>query len=377
MEQSLDGTNAGVPYEVELWDRVITNIKERKERIKNGQINSIPWPYPRFAQKVIGFEKAKIYQVTAGPKVAKSKFSNFTFLYNTYNYLVDQNLPLNFKVKYFCLEESKETLIAQFMAFALFTKSQGKLVVNVPTLLSTEEELSQDILDELENHKDYIQGFLKRVEYIEDVRHPFGIYNNLMQYALANGKQLKKTVEWSDKPIDDVYIPNDPDEIVLAVVDHVSLLKDKEAITELMKFSVTVRNKYKHSILIIQQQALDQTSRDGMKFNNGEPTISGLGDNKLTSRDVDITFALYSPFQHKIETCEGYDTKFYKDNIRILSVLQSRHGGAGVKVALYFHGGVNFFSELPKPDTIEEQKRKKIVTQIRNNEEKLKNSNAP
>jgi len=46
--------------------------------------------------------------------------------------------------------------------------------------------------------------------------------------------------------------------------------------------------------------------------------------------------------------------------------LQSRSGGTGVKVPLYFHGGVNFYSELPKPDTPEEEKQKRIITQIRN-----------
>lgn len=351
-----------------MFNRVLDTIKERKERVNKGFINSIPWPFERFSKYVIGLEKKKIYQVTAGPKVGKSKIANYMFLYNTYNYLIDNNLPLNFKIKYFCLEESKETLIAQFMSFTLFMKTKGRLVVSVPTLMSTEDELSQKIIDELELHREYINGFLDRVEYIEDVSHPFGIFSNFLDYAKKHGIQTKKEVSWADKPVDDLYIPTDPDEIVLGVVDHVSLLKDKEAISELLKYSVKLRNKYGYSMLIIQQQALAQTSMEGIKFNQGEPTVAGLGDNKLTSRDVDITFGLYSPYQNTIPKYEDYDITFYKDNIRFLTVLQSRHGGSGTKVPLYFNGAVNFFSELPKVSTPEEIKTQNNIRQIRKNE---------
>lgn len=357
------------------YSRVLDTIKERKERVAKGFINSVPWPFARFSEQVIGLEKKKIYQVTAGPKCGKSKIANFMFLYNTYDYLVENKLPINFKVKYFCLEESKETLVAQFMAYTLFTKSKGKTVVSVATLMSTEKELPQNIIDEIEQHQDYINGFLDIVEYIEDVSHPFGIFERFLSYSRKNGTQLKKKVSWRDEPVDDIYIPNNPDEIVLGVVDHVSLLKDKEAISELLKYSVTLRNKYGYSMLIIQQQALAQTSIEGIKFNKGEPTVSGLGDNKLTSRDVDITFGLYSPFQNEIPEYKGYNVKYYRDNIRFLSVLQSRHGGTGVKSPLFFHGAVNYFSELPKASTPEEAKTQKNIAQIRINEAKIKKLN--
>ena len=129
-----------------------------------------------------------------------------------------------------------------------------------------------------------------------------------------------------------------------------------------------MRNKYNYSSVIVQQQALAQTSIEGIKFNQGEPTISGLGDSKLTSRAVDISFGLYSPFQNKIEEYESFDTKFYMDNIRFVSVLLSRHGGLGTKSPLYFNGAVNFYSELPRPGTPQEIARRKNIIQVRKNE---------
>lgn len=358
----------------ELFDRVLSNIVERKERINKGLINSIPWGFERFSKHVIGLEKKKIYQVTAGPKCGKSKLTNNMFLYNAYDFLAKNNLPINLRVKYYCLEESKEALISQFMSFTLFVKTMGQMVVSPAKLMSTEKELPQEVLDELKIHEAYILGFIQRVEYIEDIHHPFGIYKDLLDYAKLNGTQTKKVQTWNKKEVDDLYIPNDPEEIVIAVIDHVSLLQPKrghgkaDAINELSNFMVQLRNKYSYSAILVQQQALVQSSMEGIKFNQGEPTIANLGDSKLTSRDIDISFGLYSPFENKVKEYEGYDITFYRDNIRFVNVLTSRHGGAGVKVPLYFNGATNFFSELPKPGTPEEAKKKLIITQIRNNE---------
>ena len=358
--------------EKELFDRVLGNIKENKHRVAKGLVNSIPWHFPRFSEKVIGLERKKIYQVTAGPKVGKSKLTNNMLIYAPFDYMMTANSSVNMVVKYFCLEESKEELISQFMSYTLFTKTKGKIVVSPAQLMSTVNELEQEVIDALEEYKDYILKFLTHVEYIEDVAHPFGIFNTMLDYAAKHGKQTKKKVEWKDELVDDLYIPNNPEELVLAVIDHVSLLQPKkgaktaDAIKELSGYMVKLRNKYGYSSVIVQQQALAQTSMEGIKFNQGEPTIANLGDSKLTSRDVNISFGLYSPFANKIPEYEKYDIRFYKDNIRFLTVLQSRSGGTGVKVPLYFHGGVNFYSELPKPDTPEEEKQKRIITQIRN-----------
>lgn len=358
-----------------MYDRVLDKIKDRKERVHKGLVNSLPWPFPRFSDNVIGLEKGKIYQVTAGPKTGKSKFTNYTFVYSMYDYIIANNLSTKLVVHYFCLEESKESLVAQFISYVLFTKSKGTIIVSIEALLSTKKELPDNVVTEIEKHAEYIKGFLKVVDYIEDIYHPFGMYKHLLEYAEIHGEQKRKVVMYGDTPkeVDDIYIPADAEEIVLVIVDHISLISHKgkslqDGITELSGYLINLRNKYGYSSVIVQQQALAQSSIEGIKFNQGEPTIANLGDSKLTSRAIDISFGLYSPFINKIPEYEGFDTRFYMDNIRFLSVLLSRHGGLGTKVPLYFNGAVNFFNELPKVQSPEETKRKKNITQIRKNE---------
>ena len=58
----------------------------------------------------------------------------------------------------------------------------------------------------------YIDEFLNCVEFIDNIRNPYGIYNHMREYALKNGIQHKKTVDYGDGPIevDDYYEENNP-----------------------------------------------------------------------------------------------------------------------------------------------------------------------
>ena len=48
-----------------LFDRVYQKIVDRRERIKSGKINCIPWGLPRFEEESPGIEKGKFYLITA------------------------------------------------------------------------------------------------------------------------------------------------------------------------------------------------------------------------------------------------------------------------------------------------------------------------
>ena len=45
--------------ELKLFNRVYDDIKRRRERILNGEVNCIPCPFKRFSSEFIGIEQAK------------------------------------------------------------------------------------------------------------------------------------------------------------------------------------------------------------------------------------------------------------------------------------------------------------------------------
>ena len=160
--------------------------------------------------------------------------------------------------------------------------------------------------------------------------------------------------------IDDYYEANDPEEYVMIIIDHVSLISTEaqggkqmnlhESIVKLSSdYLIKLRNKYNYIPVVIQQQASSQESVENMKVGRLKPTMDGLGDCKLTQRDANVILGLFSPFRHEIKEYYGYDITFFKDNIRFLEILGGREGGGGTTCPLYFDGAVNYFTELPLP----------------------------
>lgn len=264
---------------------------------------------------------------------------------------------------------SKEEKMLSAFSNILYVKEGIR--VSPTDLKSTKKDkiLSEEILNIIEKYKPYFEKIQEIVEFIDDVRNPTGIYYFMKEYADNNGIQHKKRVEFENnktgekyfKDIDDYYEPDDPDEYVMCLVDHISLItKEKEdgrtlslheSINKLSsKYMVLLRNKFNYIPVIIQQQAAAQESLENFKSNKLKPSLDGLADCKLTQRDANVILGLFSPFRHEIGAYQGYDIRFFRDRIRFLEIIGGREGGGGTICPLYFDGAVNYFKELPRPD---------------------------
>ena len=351
-----------------LYKNTLEYIKQRKERIESGKINCIPWGLPRFEEESPGIEQGKYYIITANSKVGKTQITDFLFLYNCIQQIIDNNLNIKLKIFYFTLEMSKEEKMLSAFSNILYIKEGIR--VSPKDLKSTKKDkpLSDKVVKIIEKYQPYFNKIEEIVEFIDNVRHPTGIYKFLRRYADAKGTQHTKEVTFTNnktgetfkKEIDDYYEPDDPDEYVMCIVDHVSLISTEkrdgrilslhQSINELSSnYFVQLRNKYNYIPVLVQQQASSQESNDNLKYNKLKPTLDGLGDNKMTQRDANTILGLFSPFRHDIPEYWGYDIKAFKDNIRFLEIMASRDGGGGTVCPLYFDGAVNYFKELPLP----------------------------
>ena len=363
-----------------LFDRVCNTIKNRRERILTGKVNAIPWNLPRFEEYSPGIEKGKYYIITGQTKSAKSQITDHLFVYNAFRQIKENNLPVKLVVKYFSLEMSEEEKMTQMISNLLFIKSGMSIIISPTNLRSTRKALDSKIIDIIETHREYIEEFLKCVEFISTVKNPFGIFNHMRKYAQDNGVQHKKIVDYGDGPIevDDYYEENNPEEYVICIVDHGSLLQPEhgntiqQAINDLSsKYFIQLRNKYKQIPVLVQQQAMAGENLESIKANATRPTLANLAESKLTARDANVTFGIFSPFKFQIPEYNGYNIKHFLDNIRFLEILSSRDGGAGAICPLYFHGAVNYFRELPRSDDEQAIKAvEQIVINNRNNEYK-------
>lgn len=298
----------------------------------------------------------------------KTQITDWLFLYNTIQQVLDHDLNIRLKVFYFSLEMSKEQKMLAAFSNILYIKEGLRIAPKDLKSTRVDKVLSQETLEILSKYKPYFDKIEEIVEFIDDIRNPFGIYSFVRNYAKANGTQYTKKVLFTDnktgekfeKVIDDYYEADDPEEYVMVIIDHISLISPETkdgvkqglhaAITELSSnYLIKLRNKYNYIPVVIQQQASSQESIENLKANKLKPTLDGLGDNKLTQRDADIIIGLFSPFRHEIPDYLGYDVRKFRDNIRFLEIVGGREGGGGITCPLYFDGAVNYFRELPLP----------------------------
>lgn len=276
---------------------------------------------------------------------------------------------------------SKEEKMLSAFSHILYIKEGIRISPQHLKSVRKENILDPTIIKVIEKYSEYFKKIEEIVEFIDDVKNPTGIYNIMRDYAQSNGTQYTKSVEFVNnktkktfkQDVDDYYEPNDPEEYVFVIIDHISLIqKEKEggkllslheSITKLSaNYLVRLRNKYNYIPVVIQQQAAAQESVENMRANRLKPTLDGLGDCKLTGRDANVVFGLFDPYRHELPSYKGYDIKKFQDRIRFMEILAYRGGRANVIAPLYFDGATNEFKELPKPnDTAEMEKVYKFL----------------
>jgi len=358
-----------------LFERVVTNLEERRERVLSGKINCIPCPFHRFREEWSGIEQGKYYGITAQQKVGKTKFANYLFLYHPLIYAFNNQDKIRVKFFYFSLEMSEEDLYQQFICHLLYILSRGKYRFSPKELKSTNagNPISEEILEIIKSdeYRQYFDFFDEHVKIITSITHATGIFKFMQQYAKISGTQHKKTIDFvnnetgevTPKEVDSHYVPYDPDEYVFCIVDHISLIQPEAGMTlkaSMEKLSSTyfvqLRNKYRFIPVVIQQQAIAGESLENVKMNKLKPSVADLGEAKTLSRDYNVLFGLFSPFRHEMHEYLGYPIDEFRDNIRFAEIVIAREGGGGMTCPLYFDGSVDFFKELPRPQNRNEVK---------------------
>lgn len=364
-----------------LVERTISNLETRREKILNGGINSIPSPLVRFRSEFIGIEQGKYYCITASTKGGKTQFASFMFLYNTLLY--SYNNPDKVRVKYFyyALEETPENVTERFMSYLLNILTQGKYKVSPEDLKSTANTpIDEEILNTLksEEFKNILNFYEQHVEFSPS-RNATGVYHEVKKYMEEHGTVHKRPQKVKDDfgntkeiQVFDWYEPNDPDEYVLVIFDHLSLIQTERGMTlkqsadKLSEYFVLLRNRYNVSPVLIQQQAFEMESLDAFKSNKLRPTAQGLADSKYTSRDCNVLLGVFNPFKFELPDYKGYDITRLKDNCRFLEVILNRGGSMGGIVALYFDGATCEWAEMPLPTDPQILKVYNFVQNLRN-----------
>lgn len=347
-----------------MIERIINNLKERRERVLNGEINCIPSTFTRFRDDFVGIEQGKYFLVSGQTKAAKTQIATNMFMYNPLFYAYENPDKIHLKIFYFPLEESVENITLRFMSHLLSKYSNYR--ISPLDLKSTNENKVVPIealeLLETDHYKNILKFYEDTVMYFED-RNPTGISKQIKSYAEKNGTIHKKKITITNKEtgtseereVFDYYEPHDPKEYVIIIIDHISLISPenqmdlRESINRLSEYMIMFRNRYNYIPVIIQQQGTETGNLDAFKNNKIRPTMAGLSDSKYTAKDCSMMLGITNPYSHEIDNYLGYDIRKFKDSIRFLEVVLNREGQSNGIIALYFDGKTCTFKELPPP----------------------------
>jgi hypothetical protein len=303
------------------------------------------------------------------------------FLYGPYRFVHENTTNIKLKVLYFSLEMSKEDKLKEALCYFLYIYKKIRISPDKLDSIFKSYIVENSIVKAIEELKPKIEEFLQMVEFIDHTRNPFGIYKRVRDYAHANGHYIDKdgnklNTEWIEKGLNEEakkifkYVPDDPDEFVIVITDHISLLtpENNESLHEAMgrfssNFCLSIRDRWKYIVVNVQQQAAAQESVENAQANMLRPSANGLADNKLCGRDCDMMLGLFSPFRFKRAAWEGYDISKLKDGYRELCVILNRRGSS-VMTDLYFDGMTNYFKELPPANKMTPELYKQLEQRI-------------
>lgn len=340
----------------------------RRDKLLSGGINCIPSPLKRFSNNFVGTEQSKYYLITGNTKAGKTQLASYIFLYSNVLYAYHNPTKVRLKVLYFPLEETAEVVTERFMCYLLYALSKGTIRVSPTDLKSTKEGAPIDdrILKLLESDT-YIKilTFFEQVVTFSETKNPTGINKECMTYAKSSGKTHYKTMKFvnnetkevTEREVFDYYELNDPDEYRLIFIDHISLITTEQGLdlrNSINKLSseylVKLRNDYKFSPVVIQQQASETESLDNFKQGKLKPSLQGLSDSKYTGRDANLILGIFAPFRHELQDYLKYNIVKLGAYARFVEILANREGESNTVCPIYFDGCCNYITELPLPE---------------------------
>jgi len=169
------------------------------------------------------------------------------------------------------------------------------------------------------------------------------------------------------------YIPDDPNEIVIVVIDHIGLLKNsktqptkKESIDKMSDELRYARDFYGYTIVVVSQFNRSISNPIRLKAGDVEPQLEDFSDSSNTQNDADVVMALFDPVRYNVEDPSGYELAKLRDAFgakyyRSLRLIKNSYGEDDIRIGLAFLGSVGMFKELPRKSDITDEDYEEVV----------------
>ena len=327
-----------------LEEQILNEI----DRGRAGFNHGITMGMPKLESIMDGNTRETYTLIMSNSGSGKTSFALYSYVYNPLIAHLDDN---DYKCLFISLEMNEISLYIKLLSIYIF-ETYG-IQLSYKEILSRKREY---ILSD--EHYELVKAC---IPWVTKVKKHLEIYDKKASaktvYAILK-QRLEKMGKFVETETRQIYIPNNQNLVYNVVIDHIALItpsdgrKLKEEIDLLSAYLVTLREKCKISPVVIQQANREQGNIERFKAGKSAFSINDAKDTGNTVQDCNVMIAIYNPYRDGLKTYRKYNIEVLQGAFRSIMVLKNRFGDCDAEVGCNFFGGINYFSELKKPDEI-------------------------
>ncbi len=381
------------------------NLLDQIDKSRSGKVTTIPFVHETLNKYI--FLGKRLYHLIGGAGGSgKSAWIDQNYVLNPVLWKLKYGQEQNVKVRVILrsLERSKELRKAKWVCMRLYL-TKG-ILMDTASMLGWGEKKSRitdDLYEDIKEAYEWVNGLEDYIEIIDGAETPTGIYKQLYaealskgtlyQYSNENGTEVlyeyKGTTKRKVPPqacseatyYQPVYIPDDPNEVTIFVIDHLQSLKnergynDKQNLDKMSEYAQILRDRFGFSPVIVNQ--LNRNVGDTFRRVKTD-LLPEEGDFSGSSRmyyDCDMAGILFNPYKYNLNTMSGWNVKKCIDQhginrFRSFHLLKNTYGADNQIFGYQFIGENGIFYEIPHPElitdssyqSIQNPRAKKIIT---------------
>lgn len=206
--------------------------------------------------------------------MGKTSLVDDLFLYNTIDYC-DKNPEFQCGISYLSLEIDAVSKANKIIARKLFYDQGVELSARELLSQTKMPKVDKTLIDFIESeYKSFYETFNKKVHIKDKIMNVESIKAWLLWHReqlmpdWVNNKEKYKNFYW------------------IIIIDHMSLVGNKQDMDDLSKFLIDMRNSYGAIPVVIQQLTFDSENESNFKnMNRPTPNLRDFADSKYTTRD--------------------------------------------------------------------------------------------
>lgn len=310
---------------------------------------------PRLDSMIGGVGKKTYTLIGSNLGVGKTAFVDHAYVLMPYLHSIQPDCKLKIRTFYYSFEIDRDSKIAKWVCYFIYLKYG--LVLDIREVNSRKSILTDEKYKMIVEFRDFIEKMEERVHIYDRSLNPTGLYKDLEDYCKKNGKTLEAEKEIrGHKVITKTYVPNDKDEIVQYIEDHIGkargekeLRTKKEIIDKGSDYAVDLRNTYGISKVAVSQFNREIGDLDRRKFAELTPQLEDFKDTGNPSEDANVIMSTFNPYRYNLPKYNGVDMTKLGGRYRNLVILKDRDGTDMKKLNLNFLGEVGHYREFPEP----------------------------